>query len=131
DRLGERRRAELAERLGVLDRLADVVRALEEVHLVPRTRQPEPGLAGAVTAWARGAPFGLVLDLAQHDVGEIAPGDFVRTVKQLADLAGQVAAVAEDPAVAAAAGAAVDALVRDVVAAGTGPGSATAVTAQL
>ena len=131
DRLGERRRAELAERLGVLERLADVVRALEEVHLVPRTRQPEPGLAGAVTAWARGAPFGLVLELAHHDVGEIAPGDFVRTVKQLADLAGQVAAVAEDPAVAAAAGAAADALVRDVVAAGTTPGSATTVAAQL
>lgn len=131
DRLGERRRAELAERLGLLERLADGVRALEEVHLVPRTRQPEPGLAGAMTAWARGAPFGVVLELAQHDVGEIAPGDFVRTVKQLADLAGQVAAVAEDPAVAAAARTAVDALVRDVVAVGTTPGSATVDTTQL
>ena len=78
------------------------VRALEEVHLVPRTRQPEPGLAGAVAAWARGAPFGTVLEVAARDVGEIAPGDFVRTVKQLADLVDQVAVVAPDPATAAA-----------------------------
>ena len=65
---------------------------------MPRTRQPEPGLAGAVAAWARGARFGTVLEVAARDVGEVAPGDFVRTVKQLADLVGQVALVAPDPA---------------------------------
>jgi superfamily II RNA helicase len=131
DRLGERRRADLAVRLGLLEGLAERVRALEEVHLVPRTRSPVPALAAAVTAWARGAPFGVALELAQHDAGEIAPGDFVRTVKQLADLVGQVAVVAEDPTVAVAAGEAVHRLVRDVVAAGTAPGSATVDTAQL
>ena len=72
---------------------------------MPRTRQPEPGLAAAVTAWARGASLATVLEVAAHDVGEIAPGDFVRTVKQLADLAGQVALVAPDQATAAAAAA--------------------------
>ena len=77
---------------------AERLRAVEEVHLVPRTRQPEPGLAGAVAAWARGATFGTVLEVAARDVGEIAPGDFVRTVKQVADLAGQVALVAPDRA---------------------------------
>ena len=91
DRLGERRRAELAERTGLLAAHAETVRATEEVHLVPRTRQPEPGLAAAVAAWARGASFGTVLELAARDVGELAPGDFVRTVKQVADLADQVA----------------------------------------
>ena len=121
DRIGERRRQELAERLVALDTLGDRLRGVEEVHLVPRTRQPEAGLAGAVASWARGASFGTVLEVAAHDVGEIAPGDFVRTVKQLVDLAGQVAQVATDPAVAAAADAAVRLLRRDVVAAGGSP----------
>jgi len=125
DRLGERRRSDLAERLADLGLHADRLRALEEVNLVPRTRHPEPGLAGAVTAWARGASFGTVLEVASRDVGEIAPGDFVRTVKQVADLTGQVAMVARDPATAAAASAAADMLLRDVVAAGPHPGSIT------
>ena len=118
DRIGERRRQELTSRLVVLGELGEHLRGVEEVHLVPRTRQPEPGLAGAVAAWARGASFGTVLEIASRDVGEIAPGDFVRTVKQLVDLVGQVASVAADPAVAAAADGALRLLRRDVVAAG-------------
>jgi len=118
DRVGERRQSELSERLAVLDRAATRIRAVEEVHLVPRTRAPEPGLAVPLTAWARGADFATVIELAARHVGEVAPGDFVRTVKQVADLAGQVAAVAPDPATAASARALVGALLRDVVAAG-------------
>jgi superfamily II RNA helicase len=121
DRLGEGRRQELAGRLATLDGLAERIRGVEEVHLVPRTRPPEHGLAGAVASWARGASFGAVLEVASRDVGEIAPGDFVRTVKQLVDLAGQVATVATDPATAAAADAAMRLLRRDVVAAGSTP----------
>ncbi len=121
DRIGERRRQELASRLVVLGELGEHLRGVEEVHLVPRTRQPEPGLAGAVAAWARGASFGTVLEIASRDVGEIAPGDFVRTVKQLVDLVGQVASVAVDPAVAVAADGALRLLRRDVVAAGGSP----------
>jgi ATP-dependent RNA helicase HelY len=116
DRLGERRRSDLAQRLAGVQHHGERVRAVEEIHLVPRTRQPEPGLAGAVTAWARGAPFGAVLEVAARDVGEIAPGDFVRTVKQVADLADQVAQVSGDPATAAAATEAVECLLRGVVA---------------
>ncbi len=118
DRLGEGRRRDIATRLATLDGLADHIRAVEEIHLVPRTRQPEHGLAGAVASWARGASFGTVLEVASQDVGEIAPGDFVRTVKQLVDLVGQVATVAADPATAAAADAAMRLLRRDVVAVG-------------
>jgi len=125
DRLGEGRRAELASRLTLFAAEAERLRATEEVHLVPRTRTPEPGLAPAVTAWARGASFGTALDVAGAGVGELAPGDFVRSVKQLADLVGQVARVAVDPATRAAAEACVPMLVRDVVAAGAVPGSAT------
>ncbi len=116
DRLGERRRADLADRLGRLVTLADGIRAAEEVHVVPRTRHPEGGLAGAVTSWARGATFATVLEVAATEVGEVAPGDFVRTVKQVADLCDQVSQGAQDPATRAAAGAAARALVRDVVA---------------
>jgi len=127
DRVGERRRADLADRLAIVLARGDRVRGLEEVHVVPRIRQPEPGLAAAVTAWARGASLATALAVAARDAGEMAPGDFVRTVKQLADLAGQVAQAAPDPATAAAADAAVDLLVRDVVAAGGRlPGSAIA-----
>jgi superfamily II RNA helicase len=118
DRLGEGRRREIASRLAALDGIAEHIRAVEEIHLVPRTRQPEHGLAGAVASWARGAHFGTVLEVASADVGEIAPGDFVRTVKQIVDLVGQVATVASDPHTAAAADAAMRLLRRDVVAAG-------------
>jgi ATP-dependent RNA helicase HelY len=121
DRLGEGRRQEIASRLATLEGLAEQIRGVEEVHLVPRTRQPELGLAGAVASWARGASFGTVLEVASQDVGEIAPGDFVRTVKQLVDLVGQVANVAADPGTAGAADAAMRLLRRDVVAAGGAP----------
>jgi ATP-dependent RNA helicase HelY len=75
-------------------------------------------MARAIASWVRGAAFGAVLDVAAADVGEIAPGDFVRTVKQVADLAEQVATVAGENPVAAAAREAARLLVRDVVAAG-------------
>ena len=67
-----------------------------------------------------------MLDVASRDVGDLAPGDFVRTIKQLADLVDQVSVVAEDPDVAKAAGEAVHLLMRDVVAAGLPTASATA-----
>ncbi|WP_428490776.1 hypothetical protein [Rhodopila sp.] len=53
----------------------------------------------------------------------MAPGDFVRTIKQLADLVGQVSIITTDPEMAASARAAVDLLRRDVVAAGIVPGA--------
>jgi superfamily II RNA helicase len=126
DRLGEKRRQEIGERIGRLMVHYERIRALEEIHTVPRTAQPEPGLATAVASWARGASFGTTLEVAARDVGEMAPGDFVRTVRQLADLAHQVGMVAPDPETAASAIAAHDLLLRDVVAAGTVPSSAIA-----
>jgi ATP-dependent RNA helicase HelY len=126
DRLGERRRTELSERLGRLMVHFERIRELEEVHVVPRTAQPEPGLAAAVAAWARGASFGATLEMAGGDGGEMAPGDFVRTVRQLADLVHQVGLVAPDRQLAVSARSAHDLLLRDVVAAGTLPSSAIA-----
>ena len=78
-----------------------------------------------MASWVRGASFATVMEVAAVDVGEIAPGDFVRAVKQLADLTGQVAMVAEDKATKESAYSAVDALLRSVVVAGGSAVSAT------
>jgi ATP-dependent RNA helicase HelY len=118
DRLGEKRTKDLVARCEALGILAERIRAVEEAHLVPRTRQPAPGLATAVTSWARGASFATALGVAARDVGELAPGDFVRTMKSVADLAQQVSHVAPATEVAAAAREAVDQLLRGVVAGG-------------
>jgi ATP-dependent RNA helicase HelY len=118
DRLGDERTAELAGRCAVIVGTAERLRAVEEAHLVPRTRQPAPGLATAVASWARGASFSTALAVAGRDVGELAPGDFVRTMKSVADLAQQVSYTATNPDVAAAAHESVGLLLRGVVAGG-------------
>jgi len=118
DRLGDKRTAELALRGQALATTAETIRATEETLHVPRTRQPAPGLATAVASWVRGAGFSTALGVAARDVGELAPGDFVRTMKSVADLAQQVSHTAADPSVAASAREAVDQLVRGVVAGG-------------
>ena len=118
DRLGDKRTAELALRGQALATIAERIRATEETLHVPRTRQPAPGLATAVASWVRGAGFSTALGVAARDVGELAPGDFVRTMKSVADLAQQVSHIAADPTVAAAAREAVEQLVRGVVAGG-------------
>ncbi len=116
DRLGGHRVADLVGRCEALSALAERIRATEEAHLVPRTRQPAPGLATAVTSWARGASFSTALAVAARDVGELAPGDFVRTMKSVADLAQQVSHTAPDTSVGAAAREAVEQLLRGVCA---------------
>ena len=82
---------------GALARLSATLGGLEDVHLVPHTRAPEPQAAAAVAAWARGAPLGDALAVVARDAGEVAPGDFVRIVRQVADLCEQVARLAPDP----------------------------------
>jgi len=77
-----------------------------------------PGLATAVASWVRGASFSTALGVAGRDAGDLAPGDFVRTMKSVADLAQQVSHTAADAAVAASAREAVDLLLRGVVAGG-------------
>jgi superfamily II RNA helicase len=118
DRLGDKRTSELAWRCEAVAALAEGIRAVEEAHSVPRTRQPAPGLATAVASWIRGASFSTAIGVAARDAGEMAPGDFVRTIKSVADLAQQVSHTAADPGVAAAAREAVDLLLRGVVVGG-------------
>ena len=109
---------ELEWRCATLEQVGERIRAVEELHLVPRTRQPSSGLATAVASWARGASFETVLAVAARDVGDLAPGDFVRTVKSVADLVQQVAHASTEPRTADAAREAVAMLLRGVVAAG-------------
>ena len=56
-------------------------------------REPDPGFAWTAWRWAAGADLELVLD----DDPDLTAGDFVRWCKQLIDLLGQVALVADEP----------------------------------
>jgi ATP-dependent RNA helicase HelY len=73
-------------------------------------RELDLGFAATAFQWGEGKPLEDVLVET-----EMAPGDFVRTCKQLLDLLRQIEAVAE-PAVADAAHQAVGAINRGVVA---------------
>ncbi len=116
DRLGHRRRDALGAALARLHECSVRLTGLEDVHLVGHTRAPEPQVANSVAAWARGASLGDSLAVAARDAGEVAPGDFVRIVRQVADLCEQVARLAGLPATAASAEEAATMLVRSVVA---------------
>ncbi|HEY0890535.1 MAG TPA: DEAD/DEAH box helicase [Nocardioides sp.] len=100
------------------DAIAGMVRlwgqlyALERDHKLDFLRQPDLGFAWAAYRWAEGDD----LDDVLGDI-ELAAGDFVRWMKQLIDLAGQVAnAAGNDKALRATAREVVDVLKRGVVA---------------
>jgi len=96
----------------VLAATESVWRELDEIETDNRLsflREPDPGFAWAAHAWARGKPLESVLG------PDLTPGDFVRAVKQLMDLLGQVAVAAGDDPLRSTALAAVDALGHGVV----------------
>ena len=80
---------EAVERLGAL---WGELHELEARHGLEITRRPDPGLVDAVHRWATGSNLLQVLNAA-----DITAGDFVRWVRQVIDLLGQVAQ-AVDPA---------------------------------
>lgn len=102
----------MARRLDDVAVLAEELRAIETSRRVPRTRRPDPGLAAGAYWWAKGAPLATVLERVP-----VAPGDFVRNVRQLIDLLRQIGHVASRPETALAAGVAAGLLRRGVVAA--------------
>ncbi len=104
------RRPVVVERLDALATLAVELRADERRVGLRRTRRPDAGLAQSVVGWAGGA----TLDRVLRDA-EVAPGDFVRNVRQLIDLLRQLAQVAAEEATREAAEAAVVLLRRGVV----------------
>jgi ATP-dependent RNA helicase HelY len=90
---------------------SDLDDRMTERHL-PTTPAPDAGIAWMTHRWAAGARLETVL----RD-SDLAAGDFVRRCKQLVDLLDQIAVVAPQPALAATARKAVDAVMRGVVAA--------------
>ncbi len=80
------------ERYERLQRLWRQVRRAEDAHQVQLVRELEAGFAEPVYHWSEGRPLEEVLEET-----EMAPGDFVRTCKQLVDLLRQVEEVADPP----------------------------------
>jgi ATP-dependent RNA helicase HelY len=70
-----------------LMRLYRQIRAEEESKRLDLTREPDPGFARRAFEWTNGKPLERVLE--EDD----APGDFVRSVKQLVDLLRQMTAI--------------------------------------
>jgi len=102
------------EAIDELGRLAGRVQNLEKQHRLDFTRQPDLGFAWATYRWAEGDDLDEVLS-GPGGLG-LAAGDFVRWMKQVIDLAGQVADAAGDTPVRKAARDVVHALRRGVVA---------------
>jgi ATP-dependent RNA helicase HelY len=94
-----------------LGRLAGRVQMSEKQHRLDFTRQPDVGFAWATYRWAEGDDLDEVLTAT-----DLAAGDFVRWMKQVIDLAGQVADAAGDDPVREAARDVVRVLRRGVVA---------------
>jgi ATP-dependent RNA helicase HelY len=86
---GEMPTAETKERYERLQRLWRKIRRAEDEHQVQLCRELEAGFAAPIHRWAEGEALDDVL--AETDM---APGDFVRNCKQLADLLRQIEDVA-------------------------------------
>jgi ATP-dependent RNA helicase HelY len=86
------------------------IRAEEEGRQLDLTREPDPGFAGKAYAWASGAALEDVLE--EDD----APGDFVRSTKQLVDLLRQLEEIALPGELERKIRTAVDSLHRGIVA---------------
>ncbi len=104
--------AEVRRRVMALDQLAADLNLDEQAAGLPLSRPPDPGFFALAYAWAAGEALDDVL--ADED---LSGGDFVRNVKLLIDLLGQVAEAAPDPTTARTARQATDQILRGVVAA--------------
>ncbi len=101
----------VAQRSRDLVRLGRDLRGTEDAAGLPETREPDPGLADALHAWASGDSLADVLD----EDDDLTGGDFVRHVKQVIDLLRQIALAAPNPTTRDTAHAAADACYRGVV----------------
>jgi ATP-dependent RNA helicase HelY len=97
--------------IGEMVRLWAELDALERENKLDYLREPDPGFAWIAYRWAEGDELDDVLGAT-----ELAAGDFVRWMKQLLDLAGQVADAAGDTPLRATAREVVRRLRRGVVA---------------
>jgi ATP-dependent RNA helicase HelY len=104
---------EVADALAALTRQWARLTEVEAGHGLPRTRPPDPGLAGGVLAWAKGQPLGEALRAYAGD--ELSAGDFVRWCRQVIDLLEQLARAVEPAPLSASARAAANLCRRGVV----------------
>ncbi len=104
-------RGQVREVLGRMVALWAELSRVEKDHRVDFLREPDPGFAWAAQRWASGGSLGEVLSET-----DLAAGDFVRWMKQLLDLAGQVTDAAPTPELRTTAREAVTSLRRGVVA---------------
>ena len=79
---------------------AAAIQEIERRFKVPGAKEPDGKFATTIAAWARGASLGTVLDLADVEIGQTSPGDFVRNAKQVADLCEQLARMSDLTSVA-------------------------------
>ncbi|MBA3288113.1 MAG: DEAD/DEAH box helicase [Acidimicrobiia bacterium] len=93
--------------------VSDEVAADERASELGEHRPPDPGFVAAAYGWVAGDDLA---DVVADE--ELTGGDFVRTMKQLVDLARQVALVAPDPTTRQRAAEVADAAYRGVVADG-------------
>jgi ATP-dependent RNA helicase HelY len=116
DRLGQVRRVSISERLREISLISITIQEVEERYKVPHFKEPDGHFATVIAAWARGVTLGTVLDLADAEIGQTSPGDFVRNAKQVADLCEQLGRMRHLTTVADVALDARDAVLRSVVA---------------
>jgi len=116
DRLGQERRGDIAQRSHEIRIIASSISEVEDRYGVPHAKEPDAKCATTIAAWARGASLSTVLDLADVEIGQTSPGDFVRNAKQVADLCEQLARMNALTGIADVALAARDAVLRSVVA---------------
>jgi ATP-dependent RNA helicase HelY len=105
---------DLGARARRLQRLGDHLRLRERDHGLTETRVPDPTFFAGAYAWASGHPLD---DVLTDD--DLRVGDFVRNIRQLVDLVGQIADVTPDDDTRRAARQAITALDRGVIAAAT------------
>ena len=86
----------------------------EGEHGLALTREPDLGFVWPVYRWARGETLARVL--ASGVEAELPAGDFVRWARQVVDLLGQIAQASGEPSTRDRAKAAIDTLVRGVLA---------------
>lgn len=116
DRLGPERRLNLSDRMHEIQVMSATVREVEDRYRVPHPKEPDGKFTPVIAAWARGVTLGTVLDLADVEIGQTSPGDFVRNAKQVADLCEQLSRLTHLGEVAQTADEARDAVLRSVVA---------------
>ncbi len=103
---------DVAEAVRTMERMWGDIEALETEHDLPTTAMPDGGMAWMVHRWASG---GRLDDVLRGQ--DMAAGDFVRRCKQLVDLLDQIGDAATDGVLRRTARAAVDSVMRGVVAA--------------